>query len=553
MFDRCSVYPHAAFVAVIIHMLPVQAAKADCQSSILDFIASVQEVLVLMVAFVLGWYLIGPLMALLTKGYPARRTASNDNAQNNSVSSKVQPGRTCSLKTDDEESVDLVGKNVESQGRPSRPRSHSSVTDSSAADNARAHGRTGRPDLAVDMWLAAAEEAGFEADASLLDGFPEPALYSAALEACARCKDFESAHRLACRAAFFAPPGHAGQASLLSLARWLARRHDLASARQCVEAVQRSGGKVDRRTLKALIVVCAQGGNMEMGSTYFEQLMSESIAPDFATFSAMIRGFCNASRTEEALSHLELMLKHDLHPDAMLFDALIESCALRNLLAPAEQALLIMQKLAVQPSNCTLAACIKLYSSRGELSRAVTVFEDMPKQFGFEPNSYVHGALISACFRNGRPDLALKSFENMSSQGCTPSAQTYEYLVQCCLSLGDLNKAMSLVDEALCLRQSGEADQSPAIDVRRVSIEPKVVEDLLSLIGRRREATKLGVPLLQRLAAANIPIAERVSDSILRAAALEAGHAASPATQCQRRAEFNCWRNFALMPATDSS
>lgn len=143
---------------------------------------------------------------------------------------------------------------------------------------------------------------------------------------------------------------------------------------------------------------------MDMGTQCLQQLQSDGFDGDFAIYSAIIRGFCNVGKVEEALTYLELMLQRKLQPDAMLFDILLEGYVSRNLFQKAERILNFMKDLGIQFSNTTLAACIKLYSARGEIKRAYVIFDEWVQTNRLQPNSEVYGALIAAALRNGRPD-----------------------------------------------------------------------------------------------------------------------------------------------------
>ncbi|CAE7227141.1 unnamed protein product, partial [Symbiodinium pilosum] len=51
----------------------------------------------------------------------------------------------------------------------------------------------------------------------------------------------------------------------------------------------------------------------------------------------------------------------------------------------------------------------------GELAQALAVFQEMPKNYGFVPNAYVHGILISMCHCFGKSESALQVYESMLS------------------------------------------------------------------------------------------------------------------------------------------
>merc|ERR1719453_2054608 len=92
---------------------------------------------------------------------------------------------------------------------------------------ARAYGRDLRGDLAIALWkqeIASVSSGDQQEDASRP---PLPELYSAALEACAASGELQLAYETAKSFGWNAPPCRAGQAALLTLARWLARRQEI--------------------------------------------------------------------------------------------------------------------------------------------------------------------------------------------------------------------------------------------------------------------------------------------------------------------------------------
>jgi len=473
-----------------------------------DFLGGLQEVVILTSAFVMGWFLFRPLMFLIMS--QATPTAQKMAPKSSSGCSECGTEEQFST---DEPAVKDVAAPAQAENNDQEELHLETRSEAPLEDRRELHGLP---------------------RSSSLDGEENQSVQATEFEL------IESALQLA-RSDQTVP----GQNAHLALARWLARRQDLASASNCVESVRRSGGSVDIQTLRTLIIANARSGNMEKAGASLQEILETGQEPGFEAFSAMVCGLCLTGQAEEAVQYMKMMLERGLRPDAMLFDMLLESCASRNMLGLAEEVLSIMQDLDMHFSNSTLAANIRLYSSRGELSRAFTVFEEIPKKFGFEPNAYVHGVLISACFIHGRADLALKTYDCMLAAGCSPNAKTYECLLRSCLRIGDLQRAVDLVDEAMCLKMPA-GDQSE-LHIHRTFIEPKAVEELIVLLGRRRQAANLAVPLLERLEAANYEVSETLVLATARAAANET--ATATAIRPMRQAAFNKWRSFPSMAA----
>lgn len=493
---------------LVMNVQQVRATKDTCKGTV-DMLASAQEMLLLIAAFTVGWHLIGPCLGKLlkllrhckavsctsTRSTRSTRSPNAQNAASSASSASSVDGAECTGTDGSQSSAPRERKDGESEGQRQRQRNFPAELSVSAAAS------KGGLD-SVDSWLDAADSGNFQ----------ERALSN------------PSTCRLLRRAVQASEgPGTANQ--LLALARRLLNKRDVHGAEKCLQNV-RQYAPVDLRTRKLFIVACARSGNMDMGTQCLQQLQSDGFDGDFAIYSAIIRGFCNVGKVEEALTHLELMMQRKLQPDAMLFDILLEGCVSRNLFQKAERILIFMKDLGIQFSNTTLAACIKLHSARGEIKRAYMIFDEWVQTNRLQPNSEVYGALIAAALRNGRPEMALSTYETAD---CTPSTRTYEQLVQCCIQLGLLDKAVDLLDEALGLKDATHS--------RRVFIHPKIIEELLVLISRRKESERLAVPLLKRLESADFDLPENFDRYIKPNAGI------TPLGS-KRRADFDRWRSF---------
>eukprot|EP00930_Biecheleria_cincta_P001213 TRINITY_DN102370_c0_g1_i1.p1 TRINITY_DN102370_c0_g1~~TRINITY_DN102370_c0_g1_i1.p1 ORF type:complete len:549 (+),score=113.73 TRINITY_DN102370_c0_g1_i1:253-1899(+) len=547
-------------MAAVIAAELCRPAKQVCAEGPQDLATSAQEVVILTLAFSVGWYIFRPLMHMIkshaglvnVRNNNQDKPVSRRNPTPRSQAESCEPSPMSSTAANQAESPTINSMVKEMQPAVVPPGEHGDGQRFQERDCqgddvqlARTHAQNGRPDLAVDLWMEVAAAASQNPCAAEQGSMPQPELYAAALEACAECNDFDSAYRLASSADWSSSTSSVpGQAAHLALARWLARRQDLANANNCVETVRRCGGHVDVRTLRTLCVACARAGELATAAAYFSEISKvKGLDPGFNAFSAMVRGLSVNGEPKQAMTYLQQMVRHGLRPDAMVFDTILESCANQNLLNLAQEVLQTMEDLNVHPSNATLAAQLRLYASRGDLLKAWAAFEDLPKKHDFEPNAYVYGVLISACLAHGRADWALQAYARMTAAGCFPNAQTYESLVRVSLKFGEFEKAVSLVDEAMCLqkppRDAGTSQQAP---LAQTMIDAKVVEELLTLLGRRHEAKRLGLPLLHRLEAANFEVSESLVEALVRAAKAEETQQSSE--RQQRRARFDQWRRF---------
>jgi pentatricopeptide repeat protein len=340
------------------------------------------------------------------------------------------------------------------------------------------------------------------------------------------------------------------------------RQNALSNAIECYESSRRAGHAFDVATNRTLLKACVASNDMMQAELLFQHLVSSGRSPDFAVFSAMIRGHHSAGHSSEALSYLELMKKHGVQPDSSLFDVVLESCIWQDAPALVEQVLADMESNGISPTSNTLASILQLYGNSCKFDRVLEAFEDMPRRHGIKVDSRAYTAMISSCLTNGRLDLALETFDRMSRAGCQTKARIYDALLVGCIRRGDLDRAVRLVDDALGFSSSqGGSDSRPTEEEQpaelppppqprqppRARLEQTSVESLLRLIGKRGQAARLGVPLLKRLrgATTSFQVPSDIESAILRQAESDGGNNSILESRLEAH---RWWRDFRRMP-----
>jgi len=407
-------------------------------------------------------------------------------------------------------------------------------------DLIRVYGHERRADLAVDLWEAHCIDLGLDpADGDECEPPPAADLYSAALEACARAGDFETAARAASSTGWRVPFCRHGQAAFLALARWYARRQDVAQALVCYQAVRAVTGNADLATHRAVLVASVRSADMAKADALFQDLMSSGITPDGASFSAMVCGHCSAGNVDKAMHYFRLLRERGIVPTAPLFDAILDGCAWMNMPALVEQVLADMEATGVRPSTTTLSILMRLHGMNRDTEQALALFDELPKKHGLKLDGHAYGSLISVCLKNDVYDMAWNAFERMIFADCVTHARIYESLIAASLRRGLLDNAVQVVNEALGLskQQPDEAVMAP-----RMRLQSKTIEDVLNLIGRRRQAASLGAPMVEQLLAAGVELQETLVDAMFRSASKETELPCSELHR--RRAQRLHWRNF---------
>jgi pentatricopeptide repeat protein len=415
-----------------------------------------------------------------------------------------------------------------------------------ALDLIHVYGQERRADLAVDLWEAHCVQLDIDpADGDDCDPPPAAELYGAALEACARAGDFETAARAASSTNWKVPLCRHGQAAFLALARWYARRQDVRHALVCYQAVRDISGSADLATHRAVLYASVRSADMAKADALFEDLTSSGVTPDGASFSAMICGHCSSGNVEKAMRYFDRLRESGIVPTAPLFDAILDGCASMNMPALMEQVLADMEATGVRPSTTTLSILMRIHGMNRDTEQAVALFDELPKKHGLKLDGHAYGTLISVCLKNDVYAMAWNAFERMSAAGCLAHARIYEALIAACLRQGDLDGAVEVVYKALgiSIQQTLESDE-PTTPALRLRLQPQTIDNVLHLIGRRRQAARLGAPMVEQLLAAGVEVSESIVDSMRRSCNTEAELAFSEIHR--RRAQRDEWRNFSV-------
>jgi len=194
-----------------------------------------------------------------------------------------------------------------------------------------------------------------------------------------------------------------------------------------------------------------------------------------------------------------LMRKRGIKPDGILFNSILDGCAHKQMRTLTEQVLADMEEEGVNPSNFTLSILVKLYGRCGDIDQAFDVVETYPKKYSFELNAQVYTCLMSACISNKQLPKALQVLEQMKMASCSPDGKTYQTLLNGCLKLDELEHAIKIVDDALCL-------DSPDGLGAHALLNQEAIDTLVFTIQRRGRMADLGDPLIQRLRHAGFAI-----------------------------------------------
>jgi len=266
----------------------------------------------------------------------------------------------------------------------------------------------------------------------------------------------------------------------------------------------------------ALIDSQARVGAMDEVSKLVESMEPNGCSPDAITYSTIVKGYCIKGDLDKAFEVFRSMQNHGMAVDSIIYNTVMDGCTRHNRMDLVDLVLEDMDKYNIKPSNFTLGILVKMYGRRHQLDKAFQVIEELPRRHGFQANSQARTCLMCACLTNHSADRAIKVFEDMKEAGEGVDGKAYGSLLSGLARLGQVEQAVALVEEAYGLAPAGSRKTVRRGLPEGQNLEPEPLELLMRALGQRQLMPSIGVPLLERLRAARVPISGRLFSSTLQ-------------------------------------
>jgi len=206
-------------------------------------------------------------------------------------------------------------------------------------------------------------------------------------------------------------------------------------------------------TFNTMVDACSRCNEMSRIPELLRSMVSQGIEPNLITYSAILKGYCQENRLDEAFELMEGMVQTtQFKPDEIMYNTLLDGCARQGLYDRGTKLLAEMVRAGVNPSNFTLSVLVKLCSRAKRLDRAFEMIQEITSKYGFRPNVHVYTNLIQACIQNKDLRRAFEVLERLIKESIRPDVRTYSLLLRACVSCGQAQEAAGLMRAAIGLR-----------------------------------------------------------------------------------------------------
>jgi pentatricopeptide repeat protein len=313
-----------------------------------------------------------------------------------------------------------------------------------------------------------------------------------------------------------------------TLIKGFAINRNSAGAWQAYMDMKEAGIAPNLVTMNTLMDAFARAGKMRECAEVLEDIKENmNFKPDRITYSTIVKGFCMQGQIDQAIAVMESIHRGGFPSDVIIFNTILDACCSRDRFAMCDHLYEQMLSEGIKPTNFTLTVLIKRHGREGNVAKAFKVMETLPAQFGFKANLQAYTCLISACVMNRQMPKAINVLEGLKKNGPTPDGVTYDKIITGYLRSGDPAAAIGLVRDAYGLHgalgvskapPSASGSVTPGGTQVRVSVDAKVLENLLDNLAAKGMAGTHGVPLVQDLRKAKVPLPQKVVSLALHGA-----------------------------------
>ncbi|MCO5558066.1 hypothetical protein L7F22_011642 [Adiantum nelumboides] len=223
--------------------------------------------------------------------------------------------------------------------------------------------------------------------------------------------------------------------TIISVLKACARLCNLAEGKSIHDYLRQTGFPCNVPVINALIDMYNKCGSL----TEARKLFNEMPRRDAVTWSAMIAGFVQRWRGEEAFIYFQQMLQEGISPNEGALVGVLSACAIETALLAGKLVHAFAVDLDFHSRLAVGNSLIDMYSNSGSYNDACGVFEKMQTR-----NETTWTSMISCFGRYEKYELAFQYYADMLKEGLRPNDVTFICLLSACSRIGRMVEGCDL-------------------------------------------------------------------------------------------------------------
>ncbi|KAH7299383.1 hypothetical protein KP509_24G008500 [Ceratopteris richardii] len=200
----------------------------------------------------------------------------------------------------------------------------------------------------------------------------------------------------------------------------------------------------------ALIDMYAKCGAL----TKAQKLLNELPSRDTVSWSALIGGYAQQGRAEEAFNCFQQMLIEGITPDVISWNALIVGFAQKGQVEDALSCFQWMQCEGFPPNAVTFTCVLNACGHSGLVNQGQTYFENIARNDGIMPSLEHHTCMVDMFVRAGQFDKAMTVFTKLASYDHLPICSS---LLNACRNWGHVQLGRLIFERIIQLNKHDAA------------------------------------------------------------------------------------------------
>ncbi|CAA7025824.1 unnamed protein product [Microthlaspi erraticum] len=210
------------------------------------------------------------------------------------------------------------------------------------------------------------------------------------------------------------------------------------------EAPSKYGIEVDEVSFNIVIKSTCEMGLLDEAYLVMREMENSRVKPDVVTYTTLISAFYKKERCVIGNGLWNLMVLKGCRPNLTTFNVRIQFLVNSRRAWDANDLLLLMPKLKIEPDNITYNMVIKGFFLAGFPEMAERVYTAMHGK-GYKPNEKIYQTMIHYLCKAGSFDLAYTMCKDCMRKKWYPNLDTVGVLLEGLVSKGQLDQAKVIV------------------------------------------------------------------------------------------------------------
>ncbi|KAH9310930.1 hypothetical protein KI387_025965, partial [Taxus chinensis] len=204
---------------------------------------------------------------------------------------------------------------------------------------------------------------------------------------------------------------------------------DLDFGAQVLTQVIKSGFELDVSVCNAIVTMFAKCGSIRDAQYLFDKMLER----DLVSWNAMIAGYAQNGRGEDALKLGFQMQSTGVKPNQFTYASILSVCSSLQAFEEGKQLHGNITKTGFESNVFVASALVDLYGKSGNMDNARLLFEKISQRDAISCNSMIAGYV-----QHGFDEKALKLFFQMQQNDLEPDEATFASVISACASLAIL-------------------------------------------------------------------------------------------------------------------